>query len=65
MITRTTAKKMTDEALIWSLNDIRETIDIQGLVAREYGMSATPKLGTYWDELYAVAEELQRRGLRA
>lgn len=65
MITTATARKLTAAELEYAARDIREAIEAQEPTARQYGMAAVPKLGTYYDELHAVAAELKRRGLRS
>ena len=57
---RKRARKMSEEALLWTINDIKETIRIQESAARE-GAMRTPKLGFYNDELSTMVEELNRR----
>ena len=54
------ARKMSDEALLWTIDDIKKTLEIQEPAARE-GTMQTPKLGYYADELHTMIEELNRR----
>jgi hypothetical protein len=61
MITNDSAKEMTTDSLTYTRLDLLEVIAIQERTVREFGDTACPKLGQYWDELCAVSEEVRRR----
>ena len=53
-------RSMSDEALLHTLKDLNETIDIQESSSKTG--ASTPKLGYYHDERHTIGEEIQRRG---
>lgn len=53
------AEDLADDVLTHAQRDLLEVIDAQEELVRQ-GYRC-PKLGTYWDELFAVTEELNRR----
>jgi hypothetical protein len=60
-ITRESAREMSGQALVYTLNDLNEVIECQEPMAKEFGMNATPKLGQYYDERFAVLEAIVAR----
>lgn len=61
MITTENAKTMPWHALDFAREDLQEVIAAQEKIARDGGAHLVPKLGAYWDELYAVSAEIKRR----
>jgi len=57
------ARKLSDASLAWTINDLREVIEAQEamiLVGHR-----CPKLGQYWDDLFACTTERKRRARKA
>ena len=60
MITAQSARRMSREALDFTIRDLRAVIEIQERGVRQ-GEMHCPKLGQYHDELAICHEELRRR----
>lgn len=60
MITSESARTLPDNTLVFARLDLVEVLAIQEKGEREFP-GTYPKLGAYWDELYAVTGELARR----
>ena len=56
-------KSLSDDALAWTMRDLREAIDNQEAMARA-GYHC-PKLGEYWDDLHGCIAERNRRAKKS